>query len=113
MQALSTIESKNITYLTKFQRKIGKKTITDGAGLGRVDNLGLKITAQSKQSCRRKSSPLERSYGSHVGLGYKATELKKIKKFTLKGSDTAEKHIKSAQDVEEIGEADVKTLWLD
>ena len=57
---VQAIESKNITYLTKFP-KIGKKT------------------AQQM-----------------LALGYKATELKKIKKFFEGTTDTAENYIKSA-----------------
>ncbi len=65
---VQAIESKNITYLTKFP-KIGKKT------------------AQQM---------VEEAMEAMLALGYKATELKKIKKFFEGTTDTAENYIKSS-----------------
>ena len=76
---VQAIESKNITYLTKFP-KIGKKTAQQ-----MVLDLEGKINLA-----------LEEAMEAMLALGYKATELKKIKKFFEGTTDTAENYIKSA-----------------
>ena len=91
---VQAIETKNITYLTKFP-KIGKKTAQqmvldlEGKVVVAGDDLPAKTTAPSSND----NQELEEAM---LALGYKATELKKIKKFFEGTSDTAENYIKSA-----------------
>ena len=93
---VQAIESKNITYLTKFP-KIGKKTaqqmVLDLEGkVVAADGL-----AESKAPVQTvDNQELEEAMEAMLALGYKATELKKIKKFFEGTSDTAENYIKSA-----------------
>lgn len=90
------IDEKNITYLTKFP-KIGKKTAQQ-----MVLDLEGKVT--SSEAAPTKASPqktaenqaLEEAMEAMLALGYKAAELKKIKKFFEGTHDTAENYIKSA-----------------
>ena len=94
---VQAIESKNITYLTKFP-KIGKKTaqqmILDLEG---KINLDLEDTpAQTNAKVSEENQALEEAMEAMLALGYKATELKKIKKFFEGTTDTAENYIKSA-----------------
>lgn len=94
---VQAIESKNITYLTKFP-KIGKKTaqqmILDLEG---KINLDLEdAPAQTKAKATEENQALEEAMEAMLALGYKATELKKIKKFFEGTTDTAENYIKSA-----------------
>ena len=93
---VQAIESKNITYLTKFP-KIGKKTaqqmVLDLEGkVVAADGL-----AESKEPVQTvDNQELEEAMEAMLALGYKATELKKIKKFFEGTTDTAENYIKSA-----------------
>lgn len=94
---VEAIESKNITYLTKFP-KIGKKTAQQMI----LDLEGKIDLSQEAQPSKTKSAPaadnqeLEEAMEAMLALGYKATELKKIKKFFEGTTDTAENYIKSA-----------------
>ncbi len=94
---MKAIEGKNITYLTKFP-KIGKKTaqqmVLDLEGKISVTSEDSPI--QSLPSTKLENQALEEAMEAMLALGYKATELKKIKKFFEGTSDTAENYIKSA-----------------
>ena len=94
---VQAIESKNITYLTKFP-KIGKKTAQQMVlDLEGKINLDLEdAPAQSKAKETEENQALEEAMEAMLALGYKATELKKIKKFFEGTTDTAENYIKSA-----------------
>ena len=94
---VQAIESKNITYLTKFP-KIGKKTAQQMVlDLEGKINLDLEdAPAQSKAQATEENQALEEAMEAMLALGYKAAELKKIKKFFEGTSDTAENYIKSA-----------------
>ena len=94
---VQAIESKNITYLTKFP-KIGKKTAQQMVlDLEGKINLDLEdASAQSKAKVAEENQALEEAMEAMLALGYKATELKKIKKFFEGTTDTAENYIKSA-----------------
>ena len=94
---VQAIESKNITYLTKFP-KIGKKTAQQMVlDLEGKINLDLEdAPAQTKAKVAEENQALEEAMEAMLALGYKATELKKIKKFFEGTSDTAENYIKSA-----------------
>ncbi|MGT2912043.1 Holliday junction branch migration protein RuvA [Streptococcus cameli] len=93
---VAAIDSSNITYLTKFP-KVGKKTaqqmVLDLAGKFvdlSADNSGAaKAISASNQD-------LDEAMEALQALGYKATELKKIKAFFDGTTDTAENYIKSA-----------------
>ena len=94
---VQAIESKNITYLTKFP-KIGKKTaqqmVLDLEGKINLDPED--APAQSKAKVTEENQALEEAMEAMLALGYKVTELKKIKKFFEGTTDTAENYIKSA-----------------
>ena len=94
---VQAIESKNITYLTKFP-KIGKKTAQQMVlDLEGKINLDLEdAPVQSKVKSTEENQALEEAMEAMLALGYKATELKKIKKFFEGTTDTAENYIKSA-----------------
>lgn len=94
---VQAIESKNITYLTKFP-KIGKKTAQQMVlDLEGKINLDLEdAPAQTKAKASEENQALEEAMEAMLALGYKATELKKIKKFFEGTTDTAENYIKSA-----------------
>ena len=94
---VQAIESKNITYLTKFP-KIGKKTAQQMVlDLEGKINLDLEDTpAQTKVKASEENQALEEAMEAMLALGYKETELKKIKKFFEGTTDTAENYIKSA-----------------
>lgn len=94
---VQAIESKNITYLTKFP-KIGKKTAQQMVlDLEGKINLDLEdAPAQSNAKVSEENQALEEAMEAMLALGYKATELKKIKKFFEGTTDTAENYIKSA-----------------
>ena len=94
---VQAIESKNITYLTKFP-KIGKKTAQQMVlDLEGKINLDLEdAPTQSKVKSTEENQSLEEAMEAMLALGYKATELKKIKKFFEGTTDTAENYIKSA-----------------
>jgi len=94
---VQAIEQKNITYLTKFP-KIGKKTaqqmVLDLEGKVVIAADGL---AESKAPVQTvDNQELEEAMEAMLALGYKAAELKKIKKFFEGTTDTAENYIKSA-----------------
>ena len=93
---VQAIEQKNITYLTKFP-KIGKKTAQQMV----LDLEGKVVAAggpaESKAPVQTvDNQELEEAMEAMLALGYKATELKKIKKFFEGTTDTAENYIKSA-----------------
>ena len=94
---VQAIETKNITYLTKFP-KIGKKTAQqmvldlEGKVVVAGDDLPAKVAVQVSAE----NQELEEAMEAMLALGYKATELKKIKKFFEGTTDTAENYIKSA-----------------
>ena len=94
---VQAIETKNITYLTKFP-KIGKKTaqqmVLDLEG--KVVVAGDDLLAKTAVPSSSDNQELEEAMEAMLALGYKATELKKIKKFFEGTSDTAENYIKSA-----------------
>ena len=94
---VQAIESKNITYLTKFP-KIGKKTAQQMVlDLEGKINLDLEdAPAQTNAKVSQENQALEEAMEAMLALGYKATELKKIKKFFEGTTDTAENYIKSA-----------------
>ena len=93
---VQAIEQKNITYLTKFP-KIGKKTAQQ-----MVLDLEGKVVAAGGPSESKvpvqtvDNQELEEAMEAMLALGYKAAELKKIKKFFEGTTDTAENYIKSA-----------------
>lgn len=95
---VEAIESKNITYLTKFP-KIGKKTaqqmILDLEGKINLTE-DLATPSKTKPATTDENQALEEAMEAMLALGYKATELKKIKKFFEGTTDTAENYIKSA-----------------
>lgn len=94
---VEAIESKNITYLTKFP-KIGKKTaqqmILDLEG--KIDLSQEAQPSKAKTALAADNQELEEAMEAMLALGYKPTELKKIKKFFEGTTDTAENYIKSA-----------------
>ena len=94
---VQAIEQKNITYLTKFP-KIGKKTaqqmVLDLEG--KVAVAGDELLAKAAVQASNKNQELEEAMEAMLALGYKAAELKKIKKFFEGTTDTAENYIKSA-----------------
>lgn len=94
---VQAIEQKNITYLTKFP-KIGKKTaqqmVLDLEG--KVVIAGDDLSAKAVVQASNENQELEEAMEAMLALGYKAAELKKIKKFFEGTSDTAENYIKSA-----------------
>ena len=94
---VQAIETKNITYLTKFP-KIGKKTaqqmVLDLEG--KVVIAGDDLSAKAAVQASNENQELEEAMEAMLALGYKAAELKKIKKFFEGTTDTAENYIKSA-----------------
>ena len=94
---VQAIEQKNITYLTKFP-KIGKKTaqqmVLDLEG--KVAVVGDELPAKAAVQASNENQELEEAMEAMLALGYKAAELKKIKKFFESTTDTAENYIKSA-----------------
>ena len=93
---VQAIETKNITYLTKFP-KIGKKTAQQMV----LDLEGKVVVAGSPAESKAPNQTvdnqeLEEAMEAMLALGYKAAELKKIKKFFEGTTDTAENYIKSA-----------------
>ena len=94
---VQAIEQKNITYLTKFP-KIGKKTaqqmVLDLEG--KVIIAGDDLSAKAVVQASNENQELEEAMEAMLALGYKAAELKKIKKFFEGTTDTAENYIKSA-----------------
>ncbi|MCY7144089.1 Holliday junction branch migration protein RuvA [Streptococcus gordonii] len=94
---VQAIEQKNITYLTKFP-KIGKKTaqqmVLDLEG--KVVIAGDDLSAKAVVQASNENQELKEAMEAMLALGYKAAELKKIKKFFEGTTDTAENYIKSA-----------------
>ena len=94
---VQAIEQKNIIYLTKFP-KIGKKTaqqmVLDLEG--KVAVAGDELPAKAAVQASNENQELEEAMEAMLALGYKAAELKKIKKFFEGTTDTAENYIKSA-----------------
>ncbi|MBF0805482.1 MULTISPECIES: Holliday junction branch migration protein RuvA [unclassified Streptococcus] len=91
---VQAISEKNSTYLTKFP-KIGKKTaqqmILDLEGkLQASESQPLKTTVAAANQA------LDEAMEALQALGYKAAELKKIRKFFDGTTDTAENYMKSA-----------------
>lgn len=90
------IEQKNITYLTKFP-KIGKKTAQQMI----LDLEGKFVMSEEMRPAQptvavNENIALEEAMEAMEALGYRPTELKKIKKFFEGTTDTAENYIKSA-----------------
>ena len=93
---VQAIEQKNITYLTKFP-KIGKKTAQQMV----LDLEGKVVAADGPSESKAPiqtvdNQELEEAMEAMLALGYRAAELKKIKKFFEGTTDTAENYIKSA-----------------
>ncbi|VTS42914.1 Holliday junction DNA helicase RuvA [Streptococcus pseudoporcinus] len=93
---VTAIDNSDIKYLMKFP-KIGKKTaqqmILDLAGKF-VDNP--EPGQQQSQAKRNSNHQLDEAIEALLALGYKATELKKIRAFFEGTEETAERYIKSA-----------------
>ena len=90
------IDTSDIKYLMKFP-KIGKKTaqqmVLDLAGKF-VD-----VPVENGRAAQAKTAsnePLEEAMEALLALGYKATELKKIRQFFEGTNETAEQYIKSS-----------------
>ncbi|HGD2299668.1 TPA: Holliday junction branch migration protein RuvA [Streptococcus agalactiae] len=93
---VSAIDNSDIKYLTKFP-KIGKKTaqqmILDLSGKF------VEASGESATSCKvssEQNSNLEEAMEALLALGYKATELKKVKAFFEGTNETVEQYIKSS-----------------
>lgn len=93
---VSAIDNSDIKYLTKFP-KIGKKTaqqmILDLSGKF-VEASGESATSHKVSS--EQNSNLEEAMEALLALGYKATELKKVKAFFEGTNETVEQYIKSS-----------------
>ena len=90
------IDQQNITYLTKFP-KIGKKTaqqmVLDLAG----KFVDVSVEAgKTSQATSAGNVALDEAMEALLALGYKATEIKKIRIFFEGTSESAENYIKSA-----------------
>ncbi|BAQ25272.1 Holliday junction branch migration protein RuvA [Streptococcus troglodytae] len=94
---VKAIDHSDVKYLMKFP-KIGKKTaqqmVLDLAG--KFVDINEVSTDKSKASITNNNQELEEAVEALLALGYKANELKKIKKFFEGTTDTAENYIKSA-----------------
>lgn len=94
---VTAIDSSDIKYLMKFP-KIGKKTAQQMI----LDLAGKFVDAPSESAPSPKGSnslanqPLDEAMEALVALGYKASELKKIKAFFQGTTETTEQYIKSA-----------------
>ena len=90
------IDQQNITYLTKFP-KIGKKTaqqmVLDLAG--KFVDVSVE-TGKTSQATSAGNVALDEAMEALLALGYKATEIKKIRTFFEGTSESAENYIKSA-----------------
>lgn len=93
---VNAIDQSDIKYLTKFP-KIGKKTaqqmVLDLAGKFIEEETKVKNAGQTKSDVNEQ---LEEAMEALLVLGYKASELKKIRNFFDGTDDTAENYIKSA-----------------
>lgn len=94
---VTAIDSSDIKYLMKFP-KIGKKTaqqmILDLSG--KFVEAPSETSKSSKRASAVVNEPLEEAMEALVALGYKASELKKIKTFFEGTNETAEQYIKSS-----------------
>lgn len=93
---VNAIDTSDIKYLTKFP-KIGKKTAQQMV----LDLAGKFVevpqeTSKAKPSTSSNNDQLDEAIEALLALGYKATELKKIRAFFGGTSETAEQYIKSA-----------------
>ncbi|MFD3098208.1 Holliday junction branch migration protein RuvA [Streptococcus agalactiae] len=93
---VSAIDNSDIKYLTKFP-KIGKKTAQQMT----LDLSGKFVEASGESATSRKvsseqNSNLEEAMEALLALGYKATELKKVKAFFEGTNETVEQYIKSS-----------------
>lgn len=93
---VSAIDNSDIKYLTKFP-KIGKKTAQQMI----LDLSGKFAEASGESATSRKvsseqNSNLEEAMEALLALGYKATELKKVKAFFEGTNETVEQYIKSS-----------------
>lgn len=93
---VNAIDNSDIKYLMKFP-KIGKKTAQQMI----LDLAGKFVDTPVDNSKAAKSAPLgnqqlEEAMEALLALGYKSTELKKIKTFFEGTSETTEQYIKSA-----------------
>lgn len=93
---VSAIDNSDIKYLTKFP-KIGKKTAQQMI----LDLSGKFVEASGESATSRKvsseqNSNLEEAMEALLALGYKATELKKVKAFFEGTNETVEQYIKSS-----------------
>lgn len=93
---VNAIDTSDIKYLTKFP-KIGKKTAQQMV----LDLAGKFVevpqeTSKVKPSTSSNNDQLDEAIEALLALGYKATELKKIRAFFEGTSETAEQYIKSA-----------------
>ena len=93
---VSAIDNSDIKYLTKFP-KIGKKTAQQMI----LDLSGKFVEASGESATSRKvsseqNSKLEEAMEALLALGYKATELKKVKAFFEGTNETVEQYIKSS-----------------
>lgn len=94
---VQAIDTKNITYLTKFP-KVGKKTAQQMVlDLEGKVSLGQDLPSQKEVKVTLSENvALEEAMEALLALGYKTSELKKIKKFFDGTNDTAENYIKSS-----------------
>lgn len=93
---VNAIDTSDIKYLTKFP-KIGKKTAQQMV----LDLAGKFVevpqeTSKAQPSTSSNNDQLDEAIEALLALGYKATELKKIRAFFEGTSETAEQYIKSA-----------------
>lgn len=93
---VSAIDNSDIKYLTKFP-KIGKKTAQQMI----LDLSGKFVEASGESATSRKvsseqNSNLEEAMEALLALGYKETELKKVKAFFEGTNETVEQYIKSS-----------------
>lgn len=93
---VNAIDTSDIKYLTKFP-KIGKKTAQQMV----LDLAGKFVevpqeTSKAKPSTSSNNDQLDEAIEALLALGYKVTELKKIRAFFEGTSETAEQYIKSA-----------------
>lgn len=94
---VNAIDNSDINYLMKFP-KIGKKTaqqmILDLAG--KFVDAPLENGKSPKAKTAPANQPLDEAMEALIALGYKASELKKIKTFFEGSQETTEQYIKSA-----------------
>lgn len=96
---VAAIDSSNISYLTKFP-KVGKKTaqqmVLDLAGKFEPSASSADANGRADKAPTPDNTALEEAMEALLALGYKATELKKIKAFFEGTTDTTENYIKGA-----------------